>query len=87
MDGFAATLFTVTSAALMGYSFALLLVVKKKQDGRSHGGIARTLPLFPLLLIFYFAFGDFPVAREAAGILALLVMFYIGYNAIVEERK
>ncbi len=86
MDGLAESVFAVTGAALMGYSFALLLVVKKKTAGKKYSDFAKSLPLFPMLFIFYFALYSFPVAKEAIGVLALLLMFYIGYHALKEVQ-
>lgn len=84
MDGLAASAFSITSAALMGYSFALLLVVKKKEENKQHKGLASVLPLFPLLFILYFALENFALAKEAVGVLALLFIFYVGYQALTE---
>jgi len=86
MDGLAKTVFAITSAALMGYSFALLLVVKKKASGKKYGNFAKSLPLFPMIFIFYFALDEFAVAKEAIGVLAMLLMFYIGYHALKEVQ-
>ena len=79
MDGLAASVFAITSAGLMGYSFALLLVVKKSQEGKKQKSIAQTLPLFPLLFMFYFSLESFAVIKEIFGILGMLLLFFIGY--------
>jgi len=86
MDGIAKSVFAITSAALMGYSFALLLVVKKKAAGKKYGNFAKSLPLFPMLFIFYFALEEFPIAKELIGVLAMLLVFYIGYHALKEAQ-
>lgn len=86
MDGIAENVFAITSAALMGYSFALLLVVKKKAAGKKYSNFAKSLPLFPMAFIFYFALVDFPIAKELIGVLAMLLVFYMGYHALREVQ-
>ncbi len=81
MDGLAASAFAITSAGLMGYSFALLLVVKKKQ-GNKRSGVANLLPVFPLIFMFYFALESFLLIREIFGVLGILLMIIIGYTEL-----
>ena len=87
MGGLAASVFAITSAGLMGYSFALLLVVKKKQAGKKKKSIAATLPLFPMVFMFYFALESFTLAKEFFGIIGMFLLFYIGYNELAEARS
>ncbi|MFC2175045.1 hypothetical protein ACFLQ2_04240 [archaeon] len=87
MDGMAASIFAITSAGLMGYSFALLLVVKKKQESKKVKTIASTMPLFPLLFMLYFALESFAVAKELLGITGMMFLFYVGYEELGRVKK
>ena len=61
-------------------------MVRKKSAGKRYEGFANSLPLFPMILIFYFALDGFAIAKEAIGVLAMLLMFYIGYHALKEVK-
>ncbi|MCK4327260.1 MAG: hypothetical protein KAW41_02160 [Candidatus Diapherotrites archaeon] len=87
MDGLAASVFAITSAGLMGYSFALLLVVRKKQEGKKRKTIANMLPLFSMLFMLYFALESFAYAKEILGTIGMMLMFYMGYKELAEARK
>jgi len=86
MESLAASAFAITSAALMGYCFALLLVVRKKQEGKKRS-IANLLPLFPLVFMFYFVMDSFALTKEAIGIAGVLLMIAIGYEELLEGSE